>query len=118
MLGPPTAVSKHCKRMPLVSEQEAEDSEQATALYKVAMQTRGLLETQIREAAAAEAAAASIRLEVPAGQAHQAAVHQLQETPAAQLVRTADAAGAASSLASGGGQFSSDLQTDCLLLTP
>ncbi len=101
MLGPPTTVSKHCKRMPLVSEQKAEDSEQASAMYKVAMQKRGVLERQIREAVAAETAAASCTLEVPAGQAHQAAGHELQEVPAAQLGRTADEAGAASSLASG-----------------
>lgn len=101
MLGPPTTVSKHCKRMPLVSEQEAEDSEQASAMYKVAMQKRGVLERQIREAVAAETAAASCTLEVLAGQAHQAAGHELQEVPAAQLGRTADEAGAASSLASG-----------------
>ena len=106
VLGPPTTVSKHCKRMPRVCEQEAEDSEQGTALYNVAMQKRLMLERQIirfrvREAAAAEAAAASFTLEVPAGQAHHAAVHELQEAPAAQLGRTADEARAASSLASG-----------------
>ena len=100
VLGAPTTVSKHCKRMPLVFEQEAADSEQAPAMYKFAMQKRGTLERQIREAAAETAAAASL-IQVPAGQAHQAAVHELQEAPAAQSVTTADGAGAASILASG-----------------
>ena len=102
VLGPPASVSKHCKRMPLVSEQEAEDSEQASTIYRVAMQTRGILDRQMMEAAVAETAAVYFTLEAPSGQAQQAAVHELQEAPAARSVRTADEAGAASSLATGG----------------
>ena len=102
VLGPPASVSKHCKRMPLVSEQEAEDSEQASAIYRVAMQTKGMLDRQVTEAAVAESAAVYFTLEAPTGQAQQAAVHELQQAPAARSVRTADEAGAASSLASGG----------------
>ena len=87
--------------MPLVSEQEAEDSAQAPAMYHAAMQKRGRLERQIRDSAAAEAAAAPVTPEVPAGQAQQAAVHKLQEAPAACLVTMADETRAANSLASG-----------------